>query len=212
MDLKEIERDLGIIRATMEASSRYTNIPATASIVAGLAGLAASAASWLILSPHSRHELSRIGTGELVPLFIVWTLTFLVAGGGAIVLSRMQAIRLGIPAWNSLASRMFLSQVPLIVVAGVLTVAAGFRGYVDLVPGIWLCGYGLVLHAISFYTGTLHRWESRVFMLCGFIALFSSGGSAIVLLGFCFGLVHLTDGCVRFHRGRQHDHDSGQAE
>ena len=136
-------------------------------------------------------------------------MVFLAALGAAIFFSRRQARRQQMSAWNSLAARMFLSQVPLVLITAILTVGITFKGYYDIIPALWLGLYGVILFSFSYFTGRQHRIEALAFLGLSVPALFVSGPIALLLLGMGFGGIHILGGIVRWlNRGRE-GHESG---
>ena len=100
-------------------------------------------------------------------------------------------------AWNSLAARMVFSQVPLVIVTGILTLAMASKGYYDLIPGTWLGIYGTVLYSFSYFTGFEHKIEGGLFIILGILAAFAPCNLHPILLGIGFGGIHIMAGMGR---------------
>lgn len=209
MEFTEIARDLKVIRQTMESSLRYTNIPPAAHFAAGGAGLFGSWGTSIILGKEKVSNTHLIASEDLFLLVSLWVAVFLTALGAAIFFSRRQARRQQISAWNSLAARMFLSQVPLVMITAILTIGVTFKGYYDIIPALWLGLYGVILFSFSYFTGRQHRIEALTFMGISVPALFVSGPMALFLLGMGFGGVHILGGIVRWLKQRGKAHESG---
>lgn len=197
MRIDEIEQDLKVIRQAMDVSSRYTNITARGYLSSGLCGFLGTVGTYLYLGHAKATDLSRITAADLPGLFAIWASVFLVAVGSVMFFSWRKARKNGIRVWNSLASRMFLSQVPLILATGVFTFAMALKGYYPLIPGLWLTIYGVILYSFSYFTGPGHKWEALTFMLFGIGALFGDGLLGLFLLGLGFGGIHIASGAVR---------------
>lgn len=197
MRIDEIEQDLKVIRQAMEVSSRYTNIPARGYLSSGICGILGTIGTYLFLGHAKATDLSRIASGDLPGLLVIWASVFFVAVGSVMFFSWRKARKNGIHAWNSLASRMFLSQVPLILATGVFTLAMALKGYYPLIPGLWLTMYGVILYSFSYFTGIGHKIEAGAFILFGIAALFGNGLLGLILLGFGFGGIHIASGALR---------------
>jgi len=208
MKITDIEQDLKVIRKAMESSLRYTNIPVPAHFAAGLLGILGVWGTYLFLGKEKVANVESILPEDASTLAILWGVVFVAALGCALFFSWQRAQKHHISAWNSLAARMFLSQVPLLAIAGVLTLGIGLKGYYDLIPGLWLSLYGVILFSFSYFTGIAHRVESICFLLLGIAAAFASGPVALVLLGLGFGGVHIAGGLARLFLLKGGGHES----
>ena len=197
MGIAEIERDLKIIRKIMESSSRYTNIPASGYLVAGVFGLLGVWGTFAFLGKEQIANMTLLTPAEMKTLAILWSIVFIAALGTVTFFSWRKARKHKISAWNSLAARMVFSQVPLLTVVGILTLAMASKGYYDLIPGMWLGLYGTILYSFSYFTGFEHKIEGSLFILLGIIAVFASGNLALILLGAGFGGIHIMAGIGR---------------
>lgn len=210
MKLSQIERDLKLIRQMMESSSRYTNIPASGYAAAGLFGLFGAWRTSLFLQSRNLTDRASLQAADMLPLAGVWLAIFVITIVVVGALSWRKARLHGVSAWNSLAARMFLSQIPAVVVAGILTVALGAHGDADMIPAVWLGVYGVILYSFSYFTGVEHKIESLLFIAFGAIAAFAPLNWQPPLLGLGFGGVHLLSGVMRQMRKqkeRRHESD-----
>ncbi len=213
MGIPEIEQDLKLIRKVMESASRYTNIPASGYMVTGLLGVFGAWKTWLFLEEKDFSAvLGRSELWEVRGLAMTWLAILFLAVAIIVIFSWRKARKYQVTAWNSLAARMILSQVPLAIVAGVLTVAMGLKGYYDLIPSVWLGIYGAILYSFSYFTGVEHKVEGSVFILLGIVAAFSSIQTLPLLLGLGFGGVHLMAGVVRAFLEKKGTHVSEPVE
>ncbi len=201
MKLSRIERDLKLIRQMMESSSRYTNIPASGYAAAGCFGLFGAWRTAVCLKETNPAALT------MLPLAGTWLAIFLLTIGVVGLLSWRKARTHGVSAWNSLAARMFLSQVPVVAVAGMLTVALGVHGDYRMIPALWLGLYGVILYSFSYFTGVEHKIESLAFIVFGAIAAFAPLHWQPLLLGLGFGGVHLLSGIARQIRKQKERRD-----
>jgi hypothetical protein len=200
MAYEEIERDLAFIRRTMECAERYRNIPPLGYLSVGALGLAGPAASFAVLGGGRGSSLEAVGPGELLLLGAIWIAVLLGALASMAVFSFLRARRHGIRAWNSLAARMVLSQLPIVLVSGLLTLALAVRGALPLVPALWLLDYSVICFAFSYFTGLDHRIQGLLFLLLGGAAL-CLPGLGLTLLAAGFGGVHIAFGLLRLLGG-----------
>ena len=169
MRIDDIERDLKIIRRAIENSSRYTNITARGYVFAGIFGILGVYGTYWFLGRGKVSDMSLITPEDVKILMVIWTLVFVAAVGVVMFFSWSKARKNQISAWNSLAARMLLSQIPLIAVTGIFTMAMALKGYYDLIPGLWLGIYGVILYSFSYFTGIGHKIEGLLFMVLGII-------------------------------------------
>ena len=212
MGITEMEQELKIIRQAMEASSRYTNVPVFGYLAAGIVGILGAWGTYNYLGKEKVLEIRYMTPGDVKVLALVWSVVFIAAVTAVIFFSWLQARKKHIAAWNSLAARMFLSQVPLIAMTGILTLALTMKGYYNVIPGFWLGMYGVILFSFSYYTGIEHRIEAMMFLCLGSFAGFASGMTALVLLGVGFGGVHLIGGIIRLSLTKKVPHESEPIE
>ena len=205
MGIADIERDIKFIRETMESSSRYTNVPASAYLATGVLGLAGTFGTYAVLGKNKVLNMDLITSRDITLLMWIWILV-LIASVGVVMLCAWRKARMHhIAAWNSLAARMLASQVPVILMTGMLSLAMAKEGYFDLIPGMWLGIYGTILYSFSYFTGVEHKIEGVIFVLLGTIVLFVQGPTGLFLLGTGFGGVHLFAGLWRLRLEKKAD-------
>jgi hypothetical protein len=212
MGIAEIEQDLKIIRKIMESSSRYTNIPASGYLVTGVLGCLGVWGTYAFLGWEKISDITLITPEDMKMLALIWSLVFAAAIGTVAFFSWRKARRHKISAWNSLAARMVFSQIPLVIVIGVLTVTMAIKGYYDLIPAMWLGIYGTVLYSFSYFTGFEHKIEGSMFIILGIIAGFVSHTVALALLGIGFGGIHIMAGVWRLLLSKKIMHVSEPVE
>ncbi|HUT52477.1 MAG TPA: hypothetical protein VM658_03715 [bacterium] len=194
MEREQVEKDLQFIKQTMEASTRYTNLPPLGYLLAGVCGLAGPGLTWLIIGADKAAD-PRLFTGwDVALLAVLWILILAAAAGGSVYLSLARAEKLGVSALTPPARRMFSSQFPLLGAVGVLTLGLFATRDFGLIPALWLLSYGLVLFGFHYYTGKDHLLQSLIFLALGAVAAFSSGRTALVLMALGFGAVNLAFG------------------
>ena len=193
MDHEEIARSLRVIRETMESSSRYTNIPALGYVAAGALGLIGPALTFWLLGPEKLAGAAFTGW-DVGLLCALWTVVFFGAAGASGWLTIRRARSHGIRAWNSLAARMYLAQLPQVLATLVITIALVNRGQYLILPAVWLLAYGVILFGFSYFTGRDHFAQALIFLGLGAVAAFVSGLTALELMALGFGVTNLAFG------------------
>lgn len=202
MGYAEMERDLAFIKRTMEQATRYDNVPPLGYVIIGLLGLGGAGITYGILGAEQAAKLNQLGPQEVVAMAGLWggvLVATLICLAAAVV---ARAKRRGIKAWNSLATRMFLSQIPQVVAAGLLTAGLLQFERVGLIPAVWLLHYGVVTYSFSYFAGKDHQLLGAVFVALGAAALFGPASWSVPLLAVGFGLMHIVFGVVRMMRNR----------
>jgi hypothetical protein len=202
MGYAEMERDLAFVKRTMEQATRYDNVPPLGYLVIGLIGLGGAVATYGVLGQERVAQLNQLGPEGVASMALVW--------GGALAATLVclamavvgRAKRRGIKAWNSLATRMFLSQLPQVVAAGLLTAGLLQFERVALIPAVWLLHYGVITYSFSYFAGRDHQLLGACFVALGAAALFGPGSWSVPLLAIGFGLLHIVFGAVRMIRNK----------
>lgn len=194
---KELEKNLEFIKKTMEESRRYTNIPAVGYVVAGILGLVASVATFRWLGVGKLEQIRMLTDRDVEFLAVLWAGTFAVSVGAVMFFTRREARRRNVSAWNALTARLFLSQIPTVAVAGVMTLALVRVAAYELIPSVWLLTYAVILCAFSYFTGPEQKIGAFIFMLLGTLAAFLSPGVSLLMLAAGFGGVHIVFGMIR---------------
>ena len=202
MGYAEMERDLAFIKRTMEQATRYDNVPPIGYVIVGLLGLAGAGATYGILGAEQAAKLSRLDPAGISSMALVWGGVLAVTLICLAVAVVARAKRRGIKAWNSLATRMFLSQVPQVVAAGLLTAGLLQFERVGLIPAVWLLHYGVITYSFSYFAGKDHQLLGAVFVALGAAALFGPAAWAVPLLAIGFGLMHIVFGVIRMMRNK----------
>ena len=199
MEAIELREDLAYVRRAMERAEIYTNIPPPVYAAVGALGCLGVGLSYAVLGAEVGADPRLAHVGQKWTLAGIWLGTFLGAIAAAALLSRRAARRRGSLAWTSLCSRMFLAQVPIVTVAGVLTVALAVGGAPQWIPALWLLHYAVILHSLSYHTDVIHRVESALFGVLGAAALLWPA-IALPCLAVGFGLLQLLVGLYRAKR------------
>lgn len=200
MSLEKLQQDLEFIRKTMETSTRYRHTPPAGDLAAGLVATLGMGASALAVGVERLLDVNGLSAAEVWLLAPIWLATFVLALGLGVFFTLLQARRLGRAAWNPLAARMFLSQIPQVLMAGVLSVACALHHDYQLIPAVWLLVYGLILHSFSYFTKSYHRLQGLLFMLLGVATAFAPASWAAFLLWLGFGGLHIGFGVLGLAR------------
>ena len=193
---------LQTIRTLMERSALYRRALAPIMILAGITGLAAMVLG-LCLGIHSSRGFGGLWLGAAV-----------VAITGAFLLARRQAVQDREPFWSPPTRRVAQALLPPLLAGlclGVLLLLT-CRGVELAVSLIWILFYGCALHAAGFFMPHGIRWFGWAFMFgsCGLACVFmlhliDFEIGAHELMGFFFGILHLTYGAYLYltEKGKQ---------
>ncbi len=201
MDQAQIEQDLQLIKRTIKASVRYTNIPPLGYLCSGIFGLAGPALTYLIIGADKAGHPDLLTRTDLLALAGVWIGIMLAALCSSAFFMARRARKRKQAAWNSLSARIFLSQLPVLLVAAILTSALAGYGLVAMVPALWLLFWGLILFSFFFFTGTEHLLQSIIFIALGTAGLLVPFPVTLLLLAAGFGLINLVWGIAGLVRG-----------
>ncbi len=189
--------NLQVIRTLMERSAVYRRALAPIMLLAGLLGCAAAAVGFLA------HLRSDAGFIEL------WVGTSVIAGAGAFLLMRQQAIKDREPFWSPPARRIVQAIAPPLIVGAVATLLFVIEPAADglapiLLAPVWMALYGCALHAAGFFIPRGIKWLGWIFVACGsglLLCLFAGVAvfgrqpeGSYLAMGATFGLLHLAYG------------------
>jgi len=175
--------NLRYIRETMERADAFTAVPGWGGVLMGLSAVAASAiaASWL--------ETPR-----------AWMTGWLIEGALAIVIGlvavRRKALAAGVDAWPAPARRFAASFLPPVVSGAALTAALWSAGRPSLIPGTWLLLYGTGIVTGGAFSVRPVPVMGACFIAAGALAIFMPFAWANILLGICFGGLHVLFGVI----------------
>jgi len=207
----KLKEDIEFIKKRIEESGTYANIPASGYIFAGVLGLCACLLTYFRLGTDTLSKISVIDSSEIIFLAVTWGLIFIFSVIAVVHLSVLNAREQGIQAWNSLTSRIFLSQIPVVLTAGVLTMALTTMSVYELIPAVWLLCYSIIVFSFSYYTGIEHRIQGIIFLILGVFSAFAPAFFSLIFLAMGFGGVNIVFGSLRWFKlvGR---HGSEEAE
>jgi multisubunit Na+/H+ antiporter MnhC subunit len=182
MTSKEAEETLGLIRALMERSTRYTNLSGHAGIAAGVATLAGCALRvWLN-----------------TPFLSTWIGVLIASAGASVYFTAAMARANGEPPWSRQAQSVALAFTPALVAGLVFTAVLTQVGQATLLPGVWMIMWGVGALAMSLFTPRAFSLLGVAFMTAGTFTLFAHPGNDVLCMGLSFGGIHLAYGTILF--------------
>ena len=136
--------NLQVIRTLMERSALYRRALAPVTLAAGLLGLLAGVAGWLVRLDSVRG------------FTLLWTLVAIVILGISLSIIRRQALRAQEPFWSPPSRRVAQAMAPPLLaglLAGCLVALPPWRDPLQAwwLPGIWLVLYGCAAHGAGFF-------------------------------------------------------------
>jgi hypothetical protein len=182
------EQNLQVIRTLMERSTIYQR--ALGPImwwIGGLATVSAAMGWWQAQSDGYYGDR----------FFLHWTLTSVVAMGGAFGLARRQARKEGEAFWSPAARRVAQALLPAVVVGLIVTGFLWKNGLYAHAPmvGLWAMLYGCAVHAAGFFAPRGLRALGWVAIACGLGWWVWTTGHDVarshVAMGAIFGGLHL---------------------
>jgi hypothetical protein len=174
--------NLRYIRETMERASAFTAVPGKGGMIMGASAVAAaviasrmrSADAWLL-----------VWLAELVVALVI----------GAAALVR-KARRTGIPLDSSPARKFALAFAPPLLAGALLTWGLWNSGAVELIPGLWMCLYGVAVAGAGAFSVRVVPEMGGAFLIIGAAALVAPPAWGNILLGAGFGGLHLIFGFI----------------
>ena len=181
--------DLRFIRRTMEGGAAFTAVPGWGGVGMGLTALAAA---WLASGQPTAERW-----------LLVWTLEALIAVAiGAAAIYR-KASRADLPVLSGVGRKFFLSFLPPVLAAVVLTVALWRTGAQPLLPGVWLLLYGAAVVTAGTFSVRIVPVMGTCFMVLGVFALLAMPGAGDLWMAVGFGGLQIVFGAIiaRRHGG-----------
>jgi multisubunit Na+/H+ antiporter MnhC subunit len=182
MTSKEAEETLGLIRALMERSTRYTNLSGHAGIAAGVATLVGCALRMWFNTPF----------------LLTWIGVLIASAGASVYFTAAMARANGEPPWSRQAQSVALAFTPALVAGLVFTAILTQAGQATLLPGVWMIMWGVGALAMSLFTPRAFSLLGVAFMAAGTFTLFAHPGNDVLCMGLSFGGIHLAYGTVLF--------------
>lgn len=174
--------NLQFIRETMERASAFTAVPGKGGMAIGLSAIVAATIAARTTTPEG---WMAVWLAELVTAFLI--------GVVAIV---SKARRIGIPLDSSPARKFVLAFAPPLVAGALLTLALWNAGAIAVIPGLWLCLYGVAIAGAGAFSVRIIPEMGGAFLVFGAITLFAPPAWSNALLGTGFGGLHLVFGYI----------------
>lgn len=203
MDSNWASENLQTIRTLMERSALYRRALAPIMLGAGVIGTAAAGASWLVPMRSNR------------AFALFWMGVAVVAAVTAFLLVRRQALREQESVWSPPTRRVTEALEPPFaagLAVGLLMVA--FSEHLGAaawhVASAWVILYGCALSAAGFFTPRGLKLFGRLLVYggCGLLVISpivpgDAQSAAHLVMGVCFGVMHLAYGIYLYFTERQ---------
>lgn len=204
---------LEVIRTLMERSAVYRRALAPMTLLAGMVGVVAAGVGWAFDLTAPRTFVG------------YWLGVAALAGVGALLLVRRQALRAHEPFWSSPSRRVGRAAAPALLAGFILGVAVWWRlpsGQVSdgpsimlatgWLPCLWVVLYGCAVHSAGFFMPRgIRLFGGLLIVLGSLLLLFGPTGTVSppfgwLVMGGAFGAVHLAYGIyLRFTEPREPD-------
>jgi hypothetical protein len=172
--------NLRFIRDTMERAGSFTAVPGSGGIAMGLSAFAAAMA--VMAYPGS--------------FLLIWLTEALLALAIGMVSTIWKAQGIRGLASSGPARKFALSFAPPLIVGAVLTVVLARAGVADLLPGIWLCMYGVGIIAGGAFSVRVVPIMGVGFLCMGIAAFCTPSGWGNAWLAAAFGGLHIVFGAI----------------
>jgi hypothetical protein len=173
---------LRYIRSTMERAGAFTAVPGRGGVAVGVLALAAAYAA--SIQPTRERWLA------------VWlvaaTLAFLIG----FVTMRAKARAAGTSLLSPAGRKFALAFAPPVIAGAVLTIALWRAGSAALLPGTWLCCYGVAVMGAGAFSVSVVPLTGAAFMLFGGVGLLAPELPPDLLLAAGFGGLHVVSGTI----------------
>jgi hypothetical protein len=196
---------LEVIRTLMERSAVYRRALAPTTLLAGGVGVLAAMAGWMLQLNAPRTFVG------------YWLGVAVLAGIGALVMVRRQALKAHEPFWSPPTRRVAQAAAPALVegaLIGLLLLVAPLSDNPPfaqaVVAPLWVIIYGCALHSAGFFMPRGMRLFGAVLVAVGGLLLAigwlatPAAGFGHAVMGTCFGALHLAYGIyLRFTEPRE---------
>jgi hypothetical protein len=172
--------NLRFIRDTMERARAFTAVPGWGGVAMGGTAIVAA------------YVASRQATEEA--WLRVWGMEALIAILIGVTCMARKARSSDSPVWSGPARKFALAFLPPLVVAAVLTFVLAGAHAAWLIPGVWLCLYGVAIMAGGAFSIPIVPVMGMAFIGVGFASFLSPSGWGDAYLALGFGGLHVTFG------------------
>ena len=174
--------NLRFIRETMERASAFTAVPGVGGMVMGATAIGAAAIA------------ARTRTAD--EWLLVWLAELVLALAIGIYTMVRKARRTGASLDSTPARKFALSFAPPVIAGALLTLALRNAGAVSIIPGMWMCMYGVGIAGAGVFSVRVVPEMGGAFLLAGALALVAPPAWGNLLLGAVFGGLHLIFGFI----------------
>jgi hypothetical protein len=174
--------NLRYIRETMERACAFTAVPGGGGVLMGGTAVFAALAAARAATPDA------------------WLQIWLVEGAIAFLIGTvsiwLKARRTGVALGSGSSRKFLLAFAPALVSAALLTPAVWNSGAGHILPGLWLCLYGVAVVGAGTFSVRIVPEMGAAFLLLGALALVAPNTWGNALLGVGFGGLHLIYGVL----------------
>jgi hypothetical protein len=175
------------IRSTMDGATRFTAVPGIGTAVIGVTALVAAAVAEL---QPAREEM-----------LLAWVCEAVIAAGIGLFALIAKARRSGVDLARGSARKFMLALLPSALCAAAVSTALAVQGNTQLIPAVWLTGYGSAVIAAGAHSVPAVPIMGGAFVVAGLVALVTAPDYDNVLLTLAFGGIHIGFG---IHIARHH--------
>ena len=174
--------NLRFIRDTMERASSFTAVPGRGGMAMGATALLAS---WIAAQQPSTDAWLAVWLMEMVVALAI---------GTAATIQKARRTEASLAA--APARKFALAFAPPLVAGALLTVALWRMGVTQIMPGLWLCLYGVAVAGAGVFSVRIVPAMGGAFLAFGAVALFVPADWANICLAGGFGGLHLIFGFI----------------
>jgi hypothetical protein len=174
--------NLRYIRETMERASAFTAVPGKGGMLMGVTAVVACAAA--------------AGVQTAWDWLLIWLVEGLIAFAIGSFATVRKARRTGTALDSAPARKFVLAFAPPVLAGGLLTYALWQAGALAVLPGLWLCLYGIAVTGAGAFSVRVVPEMGLAFLLLGALTLMAPAGWGNTLLGCGFGGLHILFGAM----------------
>ncbi|MSQ92651.1 MAG: hypothetical protein EXR87_06950 [Gammaproteobacteria bacterium] len=177
------------IRAAMAGAIEFTAVPGRGLVVIGVSALPAA----MLAQAQPSAPLA----------LLVWSIEGALALLLGVLALQRKARRLGLELTSAPGRKFMLALLPAGIFTLALSSALWWRNVNDLVPAVWLAGYGTGVIAAGAHSVPAIPLMGGTFLACGMVALLLPASLQNLLLALSFGGLHIAFGAyvARHHGG-----------
>lgn len=192
MSDKDYLKDISEIKNLMNKSSRFISLSGLSGILAGVYALIGAAATYWLVTNHSRGVLKLDGYVFKMTLVILFLVAFCSIVTG-IFLTTRKAKRNGEKIWDSSSRRLLFNFLVPLVVGGLYCLIVLSQGKYGRTGALMLIFYGLALINASKYSIGDIKYLGFIEIILGLIAAYKPG-YGFWLWSIGFGIMHIIYG------------------